>query len=254
MTIDNIKVIKDNFDTSWKEYGKEIFNITDELKKQGLTVEIYSQIKELYPTISITKYLGEYNSAYVVFYEDMGIQIGENDIIEVAGELVYTKNELFRIRVIYEGKSYDQQEAYDNGILAIEDLIEVFQKYNGYLPNEIIVDNDSINKQMIRNIIKQYYNEIISVENPDFEWNLSKLYYDGDYHKVYEEAIFVVINFNVGDFMLVEEEIAGFIFPFDSWTRYIIYKGDQIYTLEEAYNNNIINKNTIESIYNDMFR
>lgn len=255
---DNLKVIKENFDKYWSNYEKEFFKITDELKEDGLTEEIYLELREVIPNYQVLKYLGEYNGAYVAYYSNFKQQAGGHYLVETLDYFVYEADAQRCIRVIYDGKHYTQEEAYEKGIITYDNMVKIFGNYYGYSPIGITFNDDILTRQAKRNIIKQYFDEVLSIEYPDITWELWTLddlmIYD-DVKNIYGDSIYLQIWTALPEQNnQYYEEISGVTFKFCEDTRYIIYNDNKLYTLSAAYNQGIIDKETLESIYNDWFK
>lgn len=253
LTIKNIQKIKEHFDEYFEKITEEFFKITDELKEQGLTEEIYIKLKEAIPYNSVVKYLGEYNGAYVSYY--LGYEVVPDiDYVEFLDYYVYNKNRFEGIRVVYNSKEYNQQEAYDLGILNNDDVETIFTKYYGYSSSDIYIDN-RLTHQTLRNIVKKYYDKIIVTKYPDISWDIKYFVpFDSENPNIYGDAIYLEVHIPQQEVTETEEKIGAYTFNFFNSVEYIVYHNAEFYNLQEAYDLEIISKKNIEQIYNDWFK
>ncbi len=174
LTLDNIKKVKENFDNTFDKYNEEYFKISEELVQEGLTTDIYNRLREVLPYYKVIHYLGEYNGAYVAYYLEYTPQ-ANTGYLELLDWYIYSNSKFNNIRVIYEGKEYNQKEAYDLGILSKENITNIFTKYNGYSPFDVTIKDNKLQIQSARNILKQYYVEVLSDKYPNMIWDINKI-------------------------------------------------------------------------------
>lgn len=253
LTIKDIQKIKENFDKCFIEIEKEFFKITDELKEQGLTEEIYEKLREAIPYNSVIKYLGEYNGAYVGYYLGYG-PIAGIEYVEFLDYYVYTKNDFEGIRVVYNGEEYNQQEAYELDILDKDDIEAIFTKYYGYSSIDISANN-KLTHQTLRNIVKEYYDKVIVTKYPDIPWDVKFFVpFENKNHNVYDDVIYLEVYMQSENVTERKEKIGEYIFNLFSSVEYIVYSNNEFYDLKEAYDLGLLSEKNIEQIYNDWFK
>ena len=254
LTLDNIKKVKENFDNIFDKYNEEYFEINKELENDGLTVDIYNKLRDVIPYHRVLRYLGEYNEAYVAYYLEYTPQ-ATTGYLEFLDLYLYPKSKFNCIRVIYQGKDYNQKEAYEMGILNNEDLTNIYTKYFGYSPNEISIKDNEITLLTVRNILKQYYEEVIVNKYENIKWDINIFLESTDIYSsnnIYDDMIYLPLYVEDNQ-VKYEEELGGYTFELYEGIEYIIYKNGKVYNMKDAYFNGILNEETIKKIYKDWF-
>lgn len=246
LTVENIKKIKENFD------NRENIGYCEELKNQGLSKDAYDEIVEVYPYLAIDKFFGEYNGAKVVWYVELR-PLTQTVEYKVVSKYVFDQHDYLGIRVIYKGVSYSLEDAYEQGILLDDDLWQVSYKYNGISPDEISTEEMWLTPQGRRNLIKKYYDEILSIKYPEIEFDFINVFGYDERPNVYDDFLYLHVYFGTSN-ITKAEEIAGLVFTYYGDVDEILYCNGKLYTLSDAYNQGIIDKETLESIYNDWFK
>ncbi len=141
--------------------------VPDYLVAQGETKEIYAVIRNHHQPFKVTKYLGKYNTSYVVWYQELTPAIALTWVEEVAG-MVYIGSEYFGLKVINDDNSYNLQEALDNNVLTKEDLEKIFIAYYGYDKEEFICEENHLGEYILGiqtryNLLLDYYEEILKL-------------------------------------------------------------------------------------------
>ncbi len=245
LTIDNIKIVKENFDNIFKEYDEEFFKITNELKEQGLTENIYLELRKVYPNNGINMYLGKYNDAYVALYLDFSSIVADYSFKEYNG-YVFEHHFHEGIRIIKDGKGYEIDKAIEQGIVDKEVYEHIFMKKHNHSSQEVGFHDNNICVQTLRNILKIYYEKYNQI---DRKWNFSS--YEGlvKSTKVYGESIVLKLDFTDIELNIEPVVIEGITYTFPNNTISYVYYNNDLYTIEDAYSQNIIDINIVQEIF-----
>ena len=245
LTLDNIKKVKENFDNVFKEYDEKFFEITSELKEQGLTIDIYSQLRKVYPNNQVDMYLGEYDNAYVALYLDFSSNVTDVSVWEYNG-YVFEHHFYEGLRIIKNEIGYEIDEAIAQGIVDKDVYEYIFVKEHQHPSNEVAFHNNNICEQTLCNILKLYYNKY---NQASYNWNFEAYAVLVKSTKVYGDGI--VVEFDLRDLEVIIDTVIldgkTYKFP-DNSVSYIYYNND-LYTVSKAYNENIIDINVVEEIF-----
>lgn len=223
---------------------EEEITVPDYLVAQGVTKEIYAVVRNHHQPFPITKYLGKYNTSYVVWYQELTPSIALTWVEEVSG-MVYIGSEYFGLKVINNDKSYSLQEALDNNLLTKNDLEKIFIAYYGYDKEEFICEENHLGEYILGiqtryNLLLNYYTEIL-------ELDIDTLKFEKDAAVsatlLFKEEDRYFINLYDGRKNLEAKtfEIEGMTFEMKDSVA-VIYYQDKLYSLQDAYNNQIIDK------------
>ena len=106
--------LKNEVEAAWLE--QKIYNVYDSYELIWVDVEDWNSL--LYRP----RYYGTYQDAVVVF-QRCGM-VGSDWEVEVAGQTLYSKN-MFMIQVYQDGAFCELDEAYELGILTLEDIKDI---------------------------------------------------------------------------------------------------------------------------------
>lgn len=230
----NIVKIKENFE------NKENLGLTEKLKEEGLTKDNFDDIVEVYPYLMIDKYLGTYNDTHVVWFEEMRNNLGMVNYVDVSG-MLYDQKDYEGIIVINDKQSYSLLDAKNRNLLSYDDLTKVFNKFYGYNIDEFIYENNKLALQARFNILVDYYNKYMIEREKDF-----KLAWMFTLELLFEKnGVFVLYTVPELNSNIVVDDL---VFP--SEIEIIVYKENNVYDLQTAYDANIISKENVLEIYN----
>lgn len=248
---EDIGKIKNNFDQIFLEYDSEYFKITDELKEQGLTIEVYNEVRKTFPNNKIVKYLGNYNNNYIVLFDVYGPSTQLVEYKEYDG-YVFEIHMYPNIKIVKDGIGYGINEAISENIADIEIYEYIFNKIHNHASSEIFFHDNQMCPQTAYNIYKQCFYDVLQKEDENLRF---ENYIDTDiYSGTYDESILIRLDLGYKESKIVNEEIAGIVFEYNLRVKFIIYNNGKAYNLKEAYDKEIISKETVEKIYNDYFK
>lgn len=234
--------------------GEEIV-VPEHLLTQGVTEDIYVVLREFHQPFEITKYLGNFNNTYVVWYQELTPSIALTWVEEVAG-MVYIGSEYFGLKVINNDKIYSLQEALDNNLLTKVDLEEIFVAYYGYNKDDFVCQENILGKYVLGiqtkyNILLDYYEEILNLDINTLKFEKDAAVGTG---LLFKEEDLYFINLADGRKNLETKtfEIAGMTFKMKDNVAVIYYQG-KLFSLIDAYNNQIINENQLIKV-NEYFK
>lgn len=225
--------------------------VPEYLIEQGVTEEIYLAIRPHYPIYPITKYLGKYNSVYVVWYEELTPATALVRVEEVAG-MVYIGSEYFGLKVLHDENSYNLQEALDNNLLTVTDLEEIFIAYYGYEKDKFVCEkgmsgNVILGLQTRYNLLLEYYEEILNINTTDLTFEKDCVLSTSLILKE-EETYIIKISDGRSNLETIEVEIGGLLFKIKDYVP-VVYHGEKLYSLLDAYNNKLITENNLVNVY-----
>ena len=145
------------------------------------------------------------------------------------------------IIVINNKQSYSLLEAKNRNLLSYDDLTKVFNKFYGYNIDEFIYENNKLALQTRFNILVDYYNKYMIEREKDFKlaWMFTlELLFENN-------GVFVLYTVPELNSNIVVDDL---VFP--SEIEIIVYKENNVYDLQTAYDANIISKENVLEIYN----
>ncbi len=245
LTLDNVKKVKENFDNNFKEYDEDFFKITNELKEQGLTENIYLELRKAYPNNEIDMYLGEYDNAYVAVYLSFSSTVADATINEYNG-YVFEHHFHEGIRIIKDGKGYEIDKAIEQGIVDKEVYEHIFVKEHNHSSKEVAFHGNYICEQTLCNILKLYYNKYNLL---NYDWRFESYASLVKSVKAYDDGIVLKLDFTDIEVNIEPVVIEGVTYTFPNNTVSYIYYNNDLYTIEGAYSQNIIDINIVQEIF-----
>ena len=230
--------------------GLPILTEEGELYIRTLYFEISDRYSNL-ENVHIYKYAGNYNGAEVVNISRGGVDIPRSDY--VADYKFYCSHAADFYEVLYDNKIYRLNEAYELGILTYENIKEIYRVnalvrayQNTYLMDEyrykevLTVYGEERLKQRFYN---SYYKDLTTYEDLYI-----KRFIDGFWENdIYYYAC--ILDYNGSNYKKENytETIYGYTFEYDdNNTMKLINSNNEVYSLKEAYNLNIISDKRIE--------
>ena len=225
--------------------------VPENLFTKGVNKDIYVVLRDFHQPFEITKYLGNFNNTYVVWYQELTPSIALTWVEEVAG-MVYIGSEYFGLKAINNDKSYSLQEALDNNLLTKADLEEIFVAYYGYNKDDFVCQENILGKYVLGiqtkyNILLAYYEEILNLD-------INTLNFEKDAAVsttlLFKEEDLYFINLADGrkNLETMTFEIESMTFKMKDNVAVIYYQG-KVYSLIDAYNNQIINENQLIKVH-----
>ncbi|MBQ9730568.1 MAG: hypothetical protein IJV94_00380 [Bacilli bacterium] len=232
-------------------YGFE--NIDDNLERKYINaLEFKIPNDGIYPTA--VKYYGKAGN-YDLFYATNQWWPNEKEKILQLGDYIFSYSETKNYYIFHENIPYTLSEAYESEIINDEDIKSFY--YTVYNQNL----NNSIDDNLEDDIIKSYFDKYIYGDGNSSQITFTKsiaLDYFGVVHHLgnYNNSHVVILGNNLqpnnsDKMQQIYDTINGKTFVYEiGGNKILVYKNHDLYSLSEAFNNNLINDKDLEDIYN----
>lgn len=191
--------------------GKDTFN---EEKYNKLYEQFKSENPEDYDQYELLGYYGEYNGYSVVRYNLTGAKLGIL-AAESCRHLEFSHGDISNIYRVMDGENnmFSLNQAYENGILTLENVIDLFEKHTSSADLSESLLNDVLS--CIENVCENYPIE----EKFTYGYSIDKYYGQyGDAHIFDLDIIFRAENYDMLSW----------------WNGPYVFDGETIHTMDEA--------------------
>jgi hypothetical protein len=191
--------------------GKDTFN---EEKYEKLQQQFKRNNPDDYDMYELLGYYGEYNGHSVVRYNYMGMKYAVT-AWEYCHNLKFTHGHSSHVYIVMDGENnmFSLNKAYENGILTLENVIDLFEKHTSSADLSESLFNQTLS--YIENMCENYPIE----EKFTYGYSIDKYYGQyGDVHIFYLDIIFRAENYDMLEWLLGPR----------------VFDGEKFYKLDEA--------------------